>query len=187
MSESESPKDLTQYRELLRRVEEKFNEIRGRHPDQFACRLGCHSCCKPGLTVNALEKEALRAFFAANPEAEAEARRVAALDPHKGKRCALLNEHGACVAYEARPLVCRSHGAPLQFRPLEDGKKDSESQLRQRDVCPLNFTGLEIAQLPAEAVLNLDTINTLLALLTRMAFPGDEARTPLRIEALLRE
>ncbi len=184
---SDSPKDLTQYRELLRRVEEKFEEIRALHPDQFACRLGCHSCCRPGLTVNALEAEALRIFFAAHPAAAAEARRLAALDPHKGKRCALLDENGACVAYEARPLVCRSHGAPLQFRPLEDGKKDAESQLRQRDVCPLNFTGLEIAQLPAGAVINLDTINTLLALLTRLAFPGDESRAPLRAEALLRE
>lgn len=177
---------VEQYRELLRRVEEKFEEIRALYPAQFACRLGCHSCCRPGLTVSALEAESLRAFFLANPGVEAEARRVAALDPHQGKRCALLDEQGACVVYEARPLVCRSHGAPLQFRPLADGKKDSESQLRQRDVCPLNFTGLEIAQLPADAVLNLDTINTLLALLTRMAFPGDESRTPLRLEALLR-
>lgn len=176
---------IHQYRELLRRLDEKFAEIQARYGSEFACRLGCHSCCKPGLTVGALEAQALKLWFEAHPEAAEAARRLEAANPHKGKRCALLDEHGACVAYEARPLVCRSHGAPLQFKDPEGRGKDDE-QLRLRDVCPLNFKSVELSSLPPDSVLNLDTLNTLLALLTRLAHPGNEARTPLRIGSILR-
>ena len=180
-----SPPALDQYRELLRRLDEKFAEIHARYPGEFACRLGCHSCCKPGLTVGALEAQALGLWFDAHPEAAEAAKRLEQANPHSGKRCALLDEHGACVAYEARPLVCRSHGAPLQYKDPSGRGKDDE-QVRLRDVCPLNFRSTELASLPPDAVLNLDTLNTLLALLTRLAHPGIEARTALRIGSILR-
>ena len=174
---------LSQYRELRTRVDALFGEIRARHPDSFACRLGCHACCKPGLTVNALEREEIARFLSTHPELFAELLAMEKTDPHSGKRCAFLGSEGTCRIYESRPLVCRSHGAPLQFRPLQSRPGD-ESAVRERDACPLNFTGENIGTLPASDVINLDTLNTLLALLSQRAFPGDESRTPLRASAL---
>lgn len=174
---------LAQYRELRGRVDALFGEIQTRHPASFACKLGCHSCCKPGLTVNPLEREEIRRFLAERPALAEELRALDRGNPHRGKRCSFLRENGACGIYEVRPLVCRSHGAPLQFRPL-DAKPGDESAVRVRDVCPLNFTGEDLGKLPAGDVVNLDTLNTLLALLCQRAFPGEESRTALRATAL---
>ncbi len=175
-----STKPLEQYAELLRRLDEKFAEIQSKYPAEFSCRLGCHQCCVPNLTVGPLERDALRAYLQSRPEIAEQAKQLEAENPHGGTRCTFLQSDGGCLIYEARPLVCRSHGAPLQTRdPYNE-------QQRFRDVCPLNFTTTEIASLPAESVLNLDTLNTLLSLVTRLAHPEDESRTPLRVAEILR-
>lgn len=153
------------YREFQRKVTDAFRRIESRHEKEFRCRPGCHECCKPGLTVNALEKAALKEFLKTHPEALDQARRNAGTNPWKGARCEFLDDKGSCLVYEARPIVCRSHGAPLQFRDPETKKPDEA--LRFRDVCPLNFASKGIDSLPHEDVLNLDTINTLLSLLNR--------------------
>lgn len=163
---------LTQYTELRSKVDAKFAEIAGRNSKDFACGVGCHSCCLPGLTVNPLEAEAIRRYLDAHPE-----KRSA---PSFGKnRCRFLGANGACSIYEARPLVCRSHGAPLQYRDPEN--KKFEEALRFRDVCPLNFQEKDLGKLPAEDVFNLDTVNTLLSLLASRAFGKKAAieRVPL--------
>ncbi|HEY8280416.1 MAG TPA: YkgJ family cysteine cluster protein [Bdellovibrionota bacterium] len=172
--------DLSQYRELCARLDSKFSEIHGRYSSQFACRNGCHSCCKPGIKVNRLEKEALKQFLLSHPSVRNEIEATERENPHGGKRCNFLSVSGACLVYEARPLVCRSHGAPLQMRPLEV----EDENTRVRDVCPLNFKELDIAKLPAEAVLNMDTVYTLLALLLKRTFPGDENRTKLELSEI---
>ena len=56
MSE-ELEQSLGQYSDLCKKIDLKFDEIRSHYPKSFACGLGCHSCCKPGLTVNSIEKE----------------------------------------------------------------------------------------------------------------------------------
>jgi uncharacterized protein len=173
---------LVRYRELQGRVDEKFAEILGRYQDAFRCRAGCHSCCKPSLTVNRLEAAAIADYLSSRPELVASLRKLAEEKPFKGKRCEFLSADGACGIYEARPLVCRSHGAPLQFK---DGTK--EDALRLRDVCGLNFTGRDIGQLPADAVFNLDTLNTLLAVLSSQVFGKDASRVPLAINSLVSE
>jgi Fe-S-cluster containining protein len=176
---------LEQYRELCIRVDAKFSEIRANHPASFACKIGCHSCCKPGLTVNALEHEEIARFLAERPGLQQELRELKAANPHKGKRCGFLSGNGECRIYDVRPLVCRSHGAPLQFSPLSAeqfrepaAKPADDKAVRMRDVCPLNFTSEDLSKVPANDVLNLDTLNTLLALLSERAFPG-QARRPL--------
>ena len=172
---------MSQYRDLRARVDEKFHEIQAAYPSDFSCRQGCHSCCKPALTVNAIERAELREHLEARPALVVELRALAAENPHRGKRCSFLRAGGDCAVYEARPLVCRSHGAPLQFRPLDS----KDENLRNRDVCPLNFTARGISELPATSVINLDTINVLLALLCQRAYPGDESRTALTVDAIL--
>jgi len=162
-----------QYQNLCERLDQKFAEIQSKYPQSFACGRGCHSCCKPGLTVNRLEKAVLERHFQQNPQLQLEAKNLEESDPHKGTRCRYLRASGDCLVYEVRPIVCRSHGAPLELRSTED------ENIRMRDVCPLNFKTLDIVTLPNESVLNLETLNTLLGLLTKLAFPGDETRTPI--------
>lgn len=162
-------------------MDEKFEELRARAPARFQCGLGCHACCKPGLTVSAVERARLAAYLRAHPTVAEQARALEQENPHGGERCRFLARDGACLVYEARPLVCRSHGAPLQVTPLGH----TEENVRVRDVCPLNFRGVSLAGLPASEVLNVDTLNTLLALLNRLEHPGNEERTPLSVHAIL--
>ena len=170
---------LAQYRALLEKVDRLFADIQNRHPGEFSCRLGCHSCCKPNLTVNALEAENIRQGI--SPALAEKMRALEATDAFHGLRCTFLEADGACGIYGLRPLVCRSHGLPLQFKDL--GEAEGEEAVF-RDVCYLNFRDQDISQLPDQDVLNLDTLNTILAMLNRMA-GGGEKRTDLTISGIL--
>jgi Fe-S-cluster containining protein len=168
---------LRQYLELRSRVDEKFTEIQTAYSSEMVCRAGCHSCCKPGLTVSELEAAAITDFLNRSPESLARAKAADSENPHKGKRCSFLDGSGSCTIYEARPVVCRSHGVPLQVSVKEDQKV--------RDVCPLNFKTSALSELPTNFVMNLDTVNVLLSLLNRRAFGKSMKRIPLRIDSLL--
>lgn len=161
---------LGNYRALLAKVDAKFSEIASRHPRSFRCGAGCHSCCKPGLTVSPIEAEALRLFLSDRPELVERIRALEALDPHAGTRCKLLDENGLCTIYEARPLVCRSHGAPLLVET-------------RRDVCPLNFTDEPLAAIPGTDLINLETLNTILALINAQ-FSAAASRVKLELVEL---
>jgi Fe-S-cluster containining protein len=172
---------LARYGQLVARVDVMFRTVAGKYPQKFACGLGCHSCCKPGLTVNALEAAAISEFLNGHPELVAELREVARANPFRGERCSFLRSNGSCGIYDARPLVCRSHGAPLQVRsPSAAGEE------LLRDVCPLNFRDMDLRTLPAADVLNLDTVNTLLALLCTMSHGKKSKRVALTLDAILR-
>lgn len=168
---------LAQYRALLEKVDRLFSEIQSRHPGELNCRLGCHSCCKPGLTVNALEAENIRQGLSL--DLAEKMRALEAADAFQGLRCAFLEADGACGIYHLRPLVCRSHGLPIQFKDLGE---DVEAVFR--DVCYLNFRDQDISTLPDQDVLNLDTLNTILAMLNRMG-GGGEQRTELTSSGIL--
>ncbi len=162
---------LANYGALVAKVDAKSAAVVAAHADQFACRRGCHSCCQPGLTVNAVEAAHVRAYVEATPGLAATLAALVAAAPHGGTRCALLTEAGACSIYAARPLVCRSHGLPLTV---------TEAGGTRRDVCPLNFTGRDLADIPASDVVNLDTLNTLLTLIDRQ-YTGDASGNPARV------
>jgi hypothetical protein len=163
---------LANYRALVAKVDAKVAEISARHPAALACRAGCHGCCQPGLTVNSVEAAHLAAFLAADPARRARAREAVAADAHAGTRCALLAADGRCSVYEARPIVCRSHGVPVQVL------RTTIAKVKTRDVCPLNFVGLPLAELPAGDLIDLDTLNTLMALIDAQ-HGGAGTRTPL--------
>lgn len=174
---------LTQYADLLARIESLFGEIQSRHASAMKCGLGCHSCCKPKLTIGPLEAEKIRRGLAGDAERLASLRALEAADPFKGKRCTFLTAEGGCGIYELRPLVCRSHGVPLQFKDLDAGSRDDAPRLR--DVCGLNFVGQDIGRLESKDVMNLDTLNTLLALLTQRAYGKKFERVNLKVSAVL--
>lgn len=175
-----APEIFAQYAELRRRVDEKFAEVAAAHAGAMKCASGCHKCCAPGLTVSALEAAVLRDFLRARPELAAAALVNERANPHRGKRCSFLSAGGECLIYEARPLVCRSHGIPLQYADPEGG---NESKLR--DVCDLNFVGVDLAELNPGHILNLETVNLLLSLLNQRAFGKKTERVALQPSALV--
>ena len=88
-------------------------------------------------------------------------------------RCPLLNDKGQCRVYDARPMICRSHGLPISL-----GDPPS------RDVCPLNFTsGPSPDVMPAEDVLNVNSVNAIMAVLDHVEADGKGQRIDL-IEGL---
>lgn len=169
---------LANYAALLAKVDAKFAEIRTRNAARMQCRLGCHGCCRPGLTVSPIEAEAIRAYLAARPALSQSLVEQERNDPHSGARCAFLGADGACGIYEARPLVCRSHGVPIAFR-IDEG-----AEVR-RDVCPLNFAELPLEEIDQGDVLNLELINSILALINAQhAGRAGQARVALTPRAL---
>lgn len=147
--------DFSEYLALVAKVDDKFAEILARQPQQFACRAACHSCCQPGLTISQVEAKRIAAFLQDNPQIVA---RMAAQNPHAGSRCRWLDGQGHCAIYAVRPIVCRSHGAPIKFK--------QNAQLR-RDVCSLNFKDTPLVAVDAMDFIDIDTLNTILSLINR--------------------
>jgi len=90
---------------------------------EFACKRGCSYCCHLRVEIRPHEAFTLAHYIATKFDAGHRARmlrrieenrqRIAPLSPQAhvraGIACALLDEHGACTAYEARPAACRKY------------------------------------------------------------------------------
>jgi hypothetical protein len=144
--------------ELWQKVDAFFERVGGRYPGALACEPGCADCCKRELTVTSVEAARVeRALGRLDAAARADlAGRL------KGDACVALREDGRCAIYEARPVVCRSHGLPLRFmEPAAEGRR----ALPVLDACPLNFVGRDLAALDADCVLDQQTLSVMLGAL----------------------
>jgi uncharacterized protein len=158
---------LDNYLTLRARVDELCQKTATAFPEQISCRPGCDSCCRH-LSIFAVEADALRHALAALSLAEAALlrRRAASADPDAG--CPLLHE-GLCRLYQARPIICRTHGLPLLIN------RDGESGV---DFCPENFR--DLPSIPGSAVINLERLNEMLSAINALylqSFPGPERLT----------
>ena len=116
--------------ELTQKVDAFFACVTARHGTDMQCQTGCADCCHVRLTITAVEAAAVRALVTGWPS---ERRRTlahtgpthepgeisgggGAHGTHGIDRCAALDGAGRCKIYEARPLVCRSHGVPIRLR-----------------------------------------------------------------------
>ena len=98
--------------ELTRKVDAFFDRVTARHGTDMQCATGCSDCCHVRLTVTGVEAGAIRALVSGWPDDRR--RDLAATGPTD--RCAALDPAGRCKIYDARPLVCRSHGVPIRLR-----------------------------------------------------------------------
>lgn len=105
------PWAVSRLRELTRKVDGFFDRVAARHGTDMQCHTGCADCCGVRLTITAVEAAAIRAHAAAMDPA-ARARLATEAD---ATRCAALDAAGRCKIYDARPLVCRSHGVPIRL------------------------------------------------------------------------
>ena len=161
------------------KVDAFFGRVRDQYGAHLSCQAGCSACCDRTLSLFPVELVPIRATVLELPtEVRQRLRQRAASE---GPGCPLLEE-GQCLVYEARPVICRSHGAPVQ---VVDGP-DLEPR---RDVCPLNFQGaVRLDQLDDEHVLDVERLNVLLSLVNRMAVgEGADVSERINLREALRE
>ncbi len=155
---------LDNYRQLVAKVDTLCGGIEKTYRDHIVCRKGCDDCCRH-LSLFWVEGVALALALEALPDAEAEHIRQRARQATPDGPCPLL-ENNQCLMYQARPIICRTHGLPLL------GSRDG---VRFVDTCPENFKNLK--SLPATAVLDLELLNATLAsingLFVSEAFHGE--------------
>jgi hypothetical protein len=148
-----SAPSLDRLRQLAARVDAFFAAVQARHGASMQCSSGCHDCCLPELSCTQVEAAALRLALQALPAETREALRLRALAPPPD-RCVFLDQQGRCVAYDARPLICRSHGVPVRVRDRRG--------LPLIDACVRNFSTEGPGALPASDVLDQQTQSTVL-------------------------
>jgi len=160
---------LHNYYQLVARVDALCRGILDMLSEQITCSEGCSSCCT-AITLFPVEAAALHAALEALPEAQRAAIRRHAAGQAGGERCPLL-EHHRCLLYDARPIICRTHGLPIIY---------SEGSQRKVDCCPLNLSEGE-QPLSGAAIIDLDRLNTLLVAVNALYLPhADTGEMPER-------
>uniref|UniRef100_C6E4G0 YkgJ family cysteine cluster protein n=1 Tax=Geobacter sp. (strain M21) TaxID=443144 RepID=C6E4G0_GEOSM len=164
---------LENYCALLNRIDDLCEQTVQRFAEEIACRAGCDACCRH-LSIFAVEAAAVKGALKSRSADEADLIRglAASAEP---ERCPLLHDE-LCLLYEARPIICRTHGLPLML------ERDGEKSI---DFCPENFKGLP--SIPGSAVIDLERLNTMLAAINALylqEFPGPERLTMAQALAL---
>ncbi len=168
------PQIYAHYFQLQARVSDFFSRILAQNSARMKCAQGCYNCCANGLTVSGVEAQAILEHLKSSDNQLAKIEALQIENPHRDMHCKFLSAEGHCQIYEARPLVCRSHGAPVQYRHPE---KDAVF----RDVCPLNFEDIDLDHLATSEILNMETVNTLLSILnSQFDYEHAQARYPMK-------
>lgn len=163
---------------LHEKTDRFFEQVLSRHRPRMQCAPGCVTCCHRMPSVFPVEAWIIARELRDDKDMVRLLERL--LKPIGNREhadpCPLL-ERGRCAIYPLRPILCRSHGAPIKVpgRPHE-----------RFDVCPLNFSEPGMRQLvTAEDVLDVERLNQILAVIdgmSRQAFPegaGLDLRMPL--------
>jgi Fe-S-cluster containining protein len=170
---------LQDYQKLIAEVDRRCRLVVDRHRDQIACTKGCAgNCCRIHLSVYPVEAASLA--LALQKLAPAKRRRIQHRARHTNSfgPCPLL-EDGACLMYDVRAVICRTHGLPV---------RSEYRGHRTVGFCIKNFK--HPAPLPDEDIIDLASLNRSLAEANRK-FTGQIALPPRKrftiAEALLLE
>jgi Fe-S-cluster containining protein len=161
--------------ELTAKVDGFFARVEARHGNDMQCQSGCSDCCHVRLTVTRVEASAIRGEVTSWPEprrAALHANLIAA----PADRCSALDPSGRCLIYAARPVVCRSHGAPIRMR---------ENSLPIVQSCHRNFTQTTP---DADCILDQETLSALVLAVDRAEAtnePGAADGTRIDLATLL--
>jgi Fe-S-cluster containining protein len=161
---------LDNYRTLVARVDTMCDRINSAFSAQITCRPGCSGCCRH-LSLFPVEALALAQAAAQLPAAVRLILLARAGRQDQADRCPFLDQD-RCLVYDARPIICRTHGLPLLI--LADGSK-------RIDFCPENFQG--VATLSGQDVINLELLNQSLAAINAL-FIKEAALEPLAGERI---
>lgn len=141
---------LSNYYNLVKKIDLFCREIENRYTGSIVCQKGCSGCCRH-ITLFPVEALALNmALESLSLTTRKKIQHRAEIADPEGE-CPLL-ENGGCLMYLHRPVICRTHGLPIQIKTRRGVRLDH---------CPLNFTTGEI---PEKAfTLDLELVNTLLS------------------------
>lgn len=173
------PKMFRNYLALLEKVENRCGEILPHLADRMVCRAGCDGCCQH-IGLFPVEAVFLATALSTLPDTEITRIRNAAMAATEDGPCPLLHNN-RCSLYEARPVICRTHGFPVV------AQGDAGPFL---DFCPLNFT--DGAPVDPAFAIGLSPVNQMLVAINRLFLEetGLDQEMPERIfvaDALLME
>ncbi|MDD2850446.1 MAG: YkgJ family cysteine cluster protein [Desulfuromonadaceae bacterium] len=159
---------LENYDQLIAKVDALCNDILSALGGQITCTGGCSSCCT-AITVFPVEAAALKK--ALNSRSSLKSSEILRyISTHAdGERCPLLSQD-RCLLYEARPIICRTHGLPIIY--TADGKLKS-------DCCPLNLTGT--GTISGSHTVDLDKLNTLLVAINTLYMSHMNSTSDIRM------
>jgi uncharacterized protein len=152
---------LKNYTALVQQVDAHIKRVETTCSDKIACKKGCDSCCR-FLNLFPVEAFALASAFGRMDTSSQD--HVRAGLKKTTTACPLLIDHQCCL-YEARPIICRTHGYPLYF------KEKGEVLV---DFCPENFK--EMTSFPKEILLDLEQLNMLLTAINTQFLEAFEAK-----------
>lgn len=156
---------MSRLEELTLKVDAFFHRAAARHGDDMQCNSGCSDCCHVRLTITTVEAQAIADHLEALSPADRGTLAAAALAA-PGDHCTALGPDGRCRIYAVRPIVCRSHGAPIRMR---------KESLPVIESCFRNFTHTTP---DADCVLDQETLSAL-TLAVDQAEGGDGGRIDL--------
>lgn len=177
---------LDEYALLAEKVDDFFTRVHERYRSEMQCASGCSECCGHHLTISVVEAESMARTLATR-DVQTRARlaaRAAALGEGEGP-CPALEDDGRCAVYEGRPLVCRSHGAPMytgsaSLPVLREGDPPEEGD--EIKCCHLNFPDRPLDQVDPDCVLDLVNMAATLAVVNARAGRDGQSAALRRIK-----
>lgn len=160
---------LKNYYRLRDKVDQLCEGITARLGDALTCHAGCSSCCC-AISIFPVEAAALLEAAHQLPPEQYQRLKAQLNRPVQGDHCPLLL-NDRCLLYQARPIICRTHGLPILLTT------DGEEQ--RVDVCTLNCRNM--THLPGEALINLERLNELLVSINALYLRETTADLPERI------
>ncbi len=140
------------YKKLMEDVNNEIRKLEKQYKGILQCRPGCIKCCKE-LSVLPLEAEILQEAF--NALSNDVIQIIHSQAKNKNRACPFLIEN-LCSVYQARPLICRTHGLPV-------GYVNNNNETIEVSACPVNFS--EDAEFGIDDLLLMDQFNAILATL----------------------
>ncbi|TAJ11183.1 YkgJ family cysteine cluster protein [Marinilabiliaceae bacterium JC017] len=144
---------LNKYRILREEIDTEVEKLWKEHHTNMQCQKGCDQCCL-NFSVFPVEFDAIK-----EQVHEQYSETFALPTTETTDKCAFLKDH-RCTIYEARPIICRTHGLPLLYM-------DAEGDNWELSHCELNFSKVDETYFHTENTFQQDTFNSELFLLNK--------------------
>ncbi len=145
---------LNNYKALREEIDASTFKLWNEHSSNMACKKGCDKCCL-NFDVFPIEfdyiKQQLEALY---PDVLSQS-----APNEMGEKCFFLKDH-QCSIYEARPIICRTHGYPLLYM-------NEEGDQWELSHCELNFTDVDEDYFHEENCYAQDTFNSRLFMMNK--------------------
>ncbi len=110
-------------------IQKEFARNIAKYGDKIKCKKGCYQCCHQIFRVTMADSYIIKKFLnTQSPQFKSSlkeraseyiennsSKEIAKADYYISPKfpCPALNEDGACMIYEARPVICRRFGPPV--------------------------------------------------------------------------